>query len=83
MRYFCAKTWWQTTGLIRFAYLPKIWSGKRALLEVICDTSPIQYLYQLVLLWVAFRKDILTEEYLRALGLNERQIKAECKGVIR
>ena len=27
-------------------------------------------------LWVTFRKDILTEEYLRSLGLNERQIKA-------
>jgi ATP-dependent DNA helicase RecG len=27
-------------------------------------------------LWLTFRKDILTEEYLRTLGLNERQIKA-------
>jgi len=27
-------------------------------------------------LWLTFRKDILTEEHLRALGLNERQIKA-------
>lgn len=27
-------------------------------------------------LWLIFRKDILTEEYLRTLGLNERQIKA-------
>ncbi len=27
-------------------------------------------------LWVRFRKDILTEEYLRTMGLNERQIKA-------
>lgn len=27
-------------------------------------------------LWLTFRKDILTEEYLRSLGLNERQIKA-------
>lgn len=26
--------------------------------------------------WLTFRKDILTEEYLRSLGLNERQIKA-------
>jgi|Deesub1362B_J571_1020462.scaffolds.fasta_scaffold00997_4 ATP-dependent DNA helicase RecG len=26
--------------------------------------------------WVIFRKDIYTEEYLRSLGLNERQIKA-------
>jgi ATP-dependent DNA helicase RecG len=26
-------------------------------------------------LWVIFRKDILTEEYLSSLGLNERQIK--------
>ena len=25
-------------------------------------------------LWVTFRKDILTEEYLRSLGLNERQV---------
>jgi ATP-dependent DNA helicase RecG len=27
-------------------------------------------------LWLTFRKDILTEEQLRSLGLNERQIKA-------
>ena len=27
-------------------------------------------------LWVTFRKDILTEEYLRSLGLNERQVRA-------
>jgi len=27
-------------------------------------------------LWVTFRKDILTEEHLRSLGLNERQIRA-------
>lgn len=27
-------------------------------------------------LWVRFRKDILTEEYLRSLGLNERQVRA-------
>ena len=27
-------------------------------------------------LWVTFHKDILTEEHLRSLGLNERQIKA-------
>ena len=27
-------------------------------------------------LWLTFRKDILTEEHLRSLGLNERQIKA-------
>jgi len=27
-------------------------------------------------LWLIFRKDILTEEYFRTLGLNERQIKA-------
>ncbi|MCD6507089.1 hypothetical protein J7M22_10755 [Candidatus Poribacteria bacterium] len=26
--------------------------------------------------WLTFRKDILTEEYLRSLGLNDRQIKA-------
>ncbi len=26
--------------------------------------------------WLTFRKDILTEDYLRSLGLNERQIKA-------
>jgi len=27
-------------------------------------------------LWVRFRKDILTEEHLRSLGLNQRQVKA-------
>ncbi|MFQ5796905.1 MAG: DeoR family transcriptional regulator [Candidatus Bipolaricaulia bacterium] len=27
-------------------------------------------------LWLTFHKDILTEEHLRSLGLNERQIKA-------
>jgi len=27
-------------------------------------------------IWLTFHKDILTEEYLRSLGLNERQIKA-------
>jgi len=27
-------------------------------------------------LWLTFRKDILTEDHLRSLGLNERQIKA-------
>jgi len=27
-------------------------------------------------LWLTFRKDILTEEHLRSLGLNERQIRA-------
>lgn len=27
-------------------------------------------------LWLTFRRDILTEEHLRSLGLNERQIKA-------
>jgi len=27
-------------------------------------------------LWVTFRKDILTEEHLRSLGLNERQVRA-------
>ena len=26
--------------------------------------------------WLTFRKDVLTEDYLRSLGLNERQIKA-------
>lgn len=26
-------------------------------------------------LWLTFRQDVLTEEYLRSLGLNERQIK--------
>lgn len=26
--------------------------------------------------WLAFRKDVLTEAYLRGLGLNERQVKA-------
>jgi ATP-dependent DNA helicase RecG len=27
-------------------------------------------------LWLTFRKDILTPEYLQSLGLNERQVKA-------
>jgi len=27
-------------------------------------------------IWLTFRKDIWTEDYLRSLGLNERQIKA-------
>src|SRR5204863_6594114 len=27
-------------------------------------------------LWVTFRKERLTEEYLRSLGLNERQVRA-------
>jgi len=27
-------------------------------------------------IWLTFRKDILTEDYLRSVGLNERQIKA-------
>jgi ATP-dependent DNA helicase RecG len=27
-------------------------------------------------LWITFRKDILTEEYLRSLGLNDRQVRA-------
>ncbi len=27
-------------------------------------------------LWLTFRKDILTKEHLRSLGLNERQIRA-------
>jgi|Deesub1362A_J573_1020465.scaffolds.fasta_scaffold20636_1 ATP-dependent DNA helicase RecG len=26
--------------------------------------------------WLTFRKDILTEDYLRSMGLNERQIEA-------
>jgi len=27
-------------------------------------------------IWVTFRKDILTEEFLRSLGLDERQVRA-------